>query len=55
MQLFDRAVADSDETIQLAARENDVLIRTSRTVMYSRLVEGRFRSGETSSRGVTTR
>jgi len=42
MQLLDRALADNEETIQLAARENDVLVRSGSVVMYSRLVEGRF-------------
>jgi DNA polymerase III subunit beta len=42
MQLFDRALGDKEEVVQLSARENDVLIKSGRTIMYSRLVEGRF-------------
>jgi DNA polymerase-3 subunit beta len=42
MQLLDRALSDSEEPLQLAARENDVLIRSGPLSMYSRLVEGRF-------------
>ncbi len=42
MQLLDRALADNEENIQLAARENDVLIKSGRATVYSRLVEGRF-------------
>lgn len=42
MQLIDRALPDADETIQLVARANDILIRYSHGVIYSRLVEGRF-------------
>jgi DNA polymerase-3 subunit beta len=42
MQLLDRALADSEETLQLATRENDVLVRSGPLCMYSRLVEGRF-------------
>ena len=42
MQLIDRALPDSDDPIQLVARANDVLIKYSHGVIYSRLVEGRF-------------
>ena len=42
MQLLDRALGDNDENLQLATRENDVLVRSGRVSMYSRLVEGRF-------------
>jgi DNA polymerase-3 subunit beta len=42
MQLLERALADNEEDIQLAARENDVLVRSGSTVIYSRLVEGRY-------------
>jgi len=42
MQLLDRAIGDKEEVLQLSARENDVLIKSGRIVMYSRLVEGRF-------------
>jgi DNA polymerase-3 subunit beta len=42
MKLLQRAIADSDEYVHLAARSNDLLIRTPRALFYSRLVEGRF-------------
>jgi DNA polymerase III subunit beta len=42
MQLLERALADDDENVQLAARDNDVLVRSGRATVYSRLVEGRY-------------
>jgi DNA polymerase-3 subunit beta len=42
VQLMERALADNEEMIQLAARENDVLVKSQRTTIYSRLVEGRY-------------
>jgi DNA polymerase-3 subunit beta len=42
MRLFNRSVQDSDGEVHLAARGNDVLLRTPRATFYSRLVEGRF-------------
>ena len=42
MRLFNRSVLDSDGEVHLAARGNDVLVRTPRATFYSRLVEGRF-------------
>lgn len=42
MQLLERALADNEENIQLAVRENDVLVKSGRATIYSRLVEGRF-------------
>lgn len=42
MQLLERALADNEENIQLAARENDVMVRSGRATIYSRLVEGRY-------------
>jgi DNA polymerase-3 subunit beta len=42
MQILERALADNDENIQLAARENDVLVKSTRATIYSRLVEGRY-------------
>ncbi len=42
MQLIERALSDSDAEIQVAARPNDVLIKTPRATIFSRLVEGRF-------------
>ncbi len=42
MQLIERALAENDEEIQLAVRENDILVKSQRVTVYSRLVEGRF-------------
>ena len=42
LQLLERALADNEENIQLAARENDVLVRSGGATVYSRLVEGRY-------------
>ena len=42
VQLMERALADHEEDIQLATRENDVLMKSQRTTIYSRLVEGRY-------------
>ena len=42
MQLIERALGDAEENIQIAARENDVLVRSGPTTIYSRLVEGRY-------------
>jgi len=42
MQLIERALTDGDAEIQLAARPNEILVRSPRATIYSRLVEGRF-------------
>ncbi len=42
MQLMERALADSEEDIQLATHDNDVLVKSQRTTVFARLVEGRF-------------
>ncbi|HEY1785348.1 MAG TPA: DNA polymerase III subunit beta [Pirellulales bacterium] len=42
MQLIERALLDPDAEIHVAARGNDVLVKTPRATIYSRLVEGRF-------------
>lgn len=42
MQLLERALADNEENIQLAARENDVLVKSGSATIYARLVEGRY-------------
>jgi DNA polymerase-3 subunit beta len=42
MQLIERALADNEDNIQLAGRDNDVLVKSGRTTIYSRLVEGRY-------------
>ncbi len=42
MQLMDRALSDSDAEIKVVARANDILVKSQRVTIYSRLVEGRF-------------
>ena len=42
MQLIERALADNEENIQLATSENQVQVKSQRTTIYSRLVEGRY-------------
>lgn len=42
LQLMERSITDSDETVHIAARTNDIVIRTSRCTLLSRLVEGRY-------------
>lgn len=42
MQLIERAMPSSDETIRIAARGNDVLVKSEHVTIMSRLVEGRF-------------
>ncbi|HOM15882.1 MAG TPA: DNA polymerase III subunit beta [Thermoguttaceae bacterium] len=42
VQLMERIFTDSEENLQIAFRENDVLVRSPRITIYSLLVEGRF-------------
>jgi DNA polymerase III subunit beta len=42
MHFIERALADGEAEVQLATRANDVLVKTERATIYSRLVEGRF-------------
>lgn len=42
LQLMERSISDKDDTVCIAARSNDILIRTNRCTIYSRLVEGRY-------------
>lgn len=42
MQLLERNLHDSDETVRIGFRPNEVLIKTERATIYSRLVEGRY-------------
>ncbi|HJN10008.1 MAG TPA: DNA polymerase III subunit beta [Pirellulaceae bacterium] len=42
MQLMDRALSDGDAEIMVAARANDILVKSQRATVYSRLVDGRF-------------
>jgi DNA polymerase-3 subunit beta len=42
MGLLERLLTDDKEMVQVCFRPNEVLFRTGRAVIYSRLVEGRF-------------
>lgn len=42
MSLIDRSLGDEEEPVWLSIRNNDVLVKTAATTIYSRLVEGRF-------------
>ena len=42
MHFIERALIDGDEEVQVATHANDVLVRSPRVTIYSRLVEGRF-------------
>jgi DNA polymerase-3 subunit beta len=42
MQLMERALAENEEQIQLAVGENLVQVKSQRSTIYSRLVEGRY-------------
>lgn len=40
--LIERALSDKDDTVDVASRGNDLVVRTPRAVIMSRLVEGRY-------------
>ena len=42
MQLIERTLSDGDAEVQVAARSNEILVKSPRATIYSRLVEGRF-------------
>ena len=42
MNLLERSISDPDETIRISFRPNEVLMKTEKAMVYSRLVEGRF-------------
>jgi DNA polymerase-3 subunit beta len=42
MNLLERNLQDDEEKVKVCLRPNEVLFRTERAVVYSRLVEGRF-------------
>jgi DNA polymerase-3 subunit beta len=42
MNLLERNLDDAEEVVKVCLRPNEVLFRTGRSVIYSRLVEGRF-------------
>lgn len=42
MHLIERALTDGDAEIRFSVKNNNVLVKSERTTIYSRLVEGRF-------------
>lgn len=42
MTIIERAMGDQDADVMIAARGSDVLVKSPRATIYSRLVEGRF-------------
>jgi DNA polymerase-3 subunit beta len=42
MQLLERALAEDGSEVQLAVRQNDILVKNPRAMIYSRLLEGRY-------------
>jgi DNA polymerase-3 subunit beta len=42
MSLLERNLQDPDETVRVSLRPNEVLMKTERAMIYSRLVEGRY-------------
>lgn len=40
--LLERAITDKEEFVHIAVRQNDIMVRTSRCTVFSRLVEGRY-------------
>jgi DNA polymerase-3 subunit beta len=42
MNLLERALAEDGSEVQLAVRQNDVLVKNPRATIYSRLLEGRY-------------
>jgi DNA polymerase III subunit beta len=42
MSLLERNLTEADELVKVSFRPNEVLIKTERAMIYSRLVEGRF-------------
>jgi DNA polymerase-3 subunit beta len=42
MQVIEKTLSDADGEVQLAARANDLLVKSPRATIYTRLVEGRF-------------
>ncbi|MFN0053247.1 MAG: DNA polymerase III subunit beta [Planctomycetales bacterium] len=42
LSLIERSLGNDDEAVEIAVRQNDVLVKTSHATIYSRLVEGRF-------------
>lgn len=47
LHLIERSIGDLEDKVQIAARGNDILIRTNRCTIISRLVEGRYPNWKT--------
>ena len=42
LNIIDRALADGDVPVRIMVRQNDLLVQSDRTTIYTRLLEGRF-------------
>lgn len=42
MSLIERSISDDEQEVWIAVRNNDVLVKSGHSTIYSRLVEGRF-------------
>jgi DNA polymerase-3 subunit beta len=42
MQLLERALAEDGSEVQMAVRQNDILVKNPRATIYARLLEGRY-------------
>lgn len=42
LQLIDRVLTDDDASIQIAVRQNEILVRTPKATIFTRLLEGRY-------------
>ncbi len=42
LQLMERSINEQDELVGIAARSNDIVIKTNRCTLFSQLVEGRY-------------
>src|SRR5439155_7061180 len=42
LSLIEKTLVDDNETVSIAVRNNDMLVKTASATIYSRLVEGRF-------------
>jgi DNA polymerase-3 subunit beta len=42
MHLLERALAEDSSEVQIAVRQNDILVKNPRATIYSRLLEGRY-------------
>jgi len=42
LHLIERAVADNEEAVEIATRANQIVVRSQKTTLFARLLEGRF-------------